>query len=307
MTSHLTIAVPTHNRSRLLRQTLDSIEAQTVPETFTVECLIVDNASTDDTAQVVQAFRAGAGINTRYVFERRPGSSFARNRAFQEARGDFILFIDDDAVAQPDWAARMVAAIEARALDVACGAVLPRWGCPPPRWLGPSVAIKLAVHDESAFSITPAARLDSIHNYFSANVGFRREAFNRFGGFREDLGVVGSNPMSGEDTELFERIMRGGGRMGFVPEARVYHLIPPERMTRAYLRRKAFAFGMGSAVAGGRSHNGLDKLVRNLLRMGLAAARRDRERMVYHELECANFFGYWRARLHPARASHERS
>ena len=85
--------------------------------------------------------------------------------------------------------------------------------------------------------------------------------------------------------------------MGFVPRARVRHLIPVERMCRPYLRYKSYAFGYGSAVAGGRTHNHLDKLVRNLIRLMASLARGDRERAVYHELECANFFGYWRGRL----------
>ena len=108
---------------------------------------------------------------------------------------------------------------------------------------------------------------------------------------------MGGNPISGEDTELFARIISRGGRMGFARRAIVHHAIPPERMTRAYLRRKSFAFGMGTAFAGLRNHNRLDKLVRNGVRMAGAAIRGDSERALYHELECANFFGYWRGRL----------
>ena len=136
-----------------------------------------------------------------------------------------------------------------------------------------------------------------LRNYFSANAGFRRDCFTRFGRFREDLGVVGGNPISGEDTDMFARIIEGGGAMGFVTEARVFHLVPAARMNRKYLVRKAFAFGVGTAQAGGRSHNHLDKLLRNAARMTAAAARGDRERAIYHELECANFFGYWWGRL----------
>jgi hypothetical protein len=151
------------------------------------------------------------------------------------------------------------------------------------------------VHDPAEMTATP--ELDRIHNYFSANVCFRREAFDLFGQFREDLGVVGSNPMSGEDTELFTRFIDRGGAVGFAMRARVHHIIPAERMRRKYLRRKSFAFGFGSAVAGRRTHNHLDKLVRNAARMMMALARGNIERAVYHELECANFIGYWRGRL----------
>ena len=289
--------MPTHNRCQVLPATLASIAALHLPAGMEAECVVVDNRSTDDTKGVVAGFANHSAVPTRYVYEDGAGSSCARNRAIKEAHGDFILFIDDDAVAEPDWAAEMLAEIERRQLDVACGMVLPRWSREPPRWLGPSLYVRLAVHDPARMALASCAERETMHNYFSANVGFRRRTFEIFGNFRQDLGVVGSNPMSGEDTELFSRITARGGAMGFAQCARVHHVIPPERMRRSYLRRKTYAFGYGSAVAGGRTHNHLDKLARNVLRMILALARGDRERAVYHELECANFFGYWRGRL----------
>jgi len=294
--------VPTHNRSQLLQATLASIAALHLPAGMEAECIVVDNRSTDGTSGVVAEFANHSALPTRYVYEVGAGSSYARNRAVEEARGDFILFIDDDAVAEPDWAAEMLAEIECRQLDVACGMVLPQWSIEPPRWLGPSLYVRLAVHDPARMAVASRAEREMIHNYFSANVGFRRRAFATFGNFRQDLGVIGGNPMSGEDTELFDRIISKGGAVGFAPRARVHHMIPPERMRRPYLRHKSYAFGYGSAVAGGRSHNHLDKLVRNTLRMMLALARGDSERALYHELECANFFGYWRGRLDLKRA-----
>jgi glucosyl-dolichyl phosphate glucuronosyltransferase len=273
-----------------------------MPAGVEAECIVVDNRSTDDTCGVVAEFARYSALPTRHVFEGGAGSSYARNRAVEEARGEFILFIDDDAVAEPDWAAELLTEIERRQLDVACGMVLPRWSLAPPRWLGPSLYVRLAVHDLAGMAAVAPAQLETIHNYFSANVGFRRQTFAKFGNFRQDLGVVEGNPMSGEDTELFARIIAKGGAIGFAPRARVHHLIPPERMSRSYLRGKSYAFGYGSAVAGGRSHNHLDKLVRNTVRMMLALARGDRERAVYHELECANFFGYWRGRLDMMRS-----
>jgi glycosyltransferase involved in cell wall biosynthesis len=301
----ITIAIPTHNRAGSIGETMRSVFALAVPPGATLECVVVDNASTDATASFVDSAAKAAPFPARRVTERRLGSSFARNRAVDEARGDFIFFIDDDAIAEPPWAIEMLAALERRELDAVCGMVLPRWSVTPPPWLGPRLMVKLAVHDRAAIESAPPETLETLQNYFSANVGFRRSAFERFGRFREDLGVVGGNPMSGEDTELFARIIDGGGKMGFVPRAVVHHLIGPERMTPEYLRRKSFAFGFGSAVAGGKSHNSLDKLARNLIRMAGAALRRDREGVVYHQLECANFFGYWRGRM--SRAARRRA
>ncbi|HLX38184.1 MAG TPA: glycosyltransferase [Candidatus Binataceae bacterium] len=294
----VTIAIPTHNRARDLRDTLSSIVALAIPEGVAVDCIVIDNASSDDTPRAVEdAAHSAPPFPIRYVFESRQGSSFARNRAVDEAVGDFIVFIDDDATADREWLRAILSALETRGLDAACGVVLPRWSTPPPPWLGSRLWVKLAVHDRAAIETATASQIETLDNYFSANVGFRRDAFERFGRFREDIGVVGNNPMSGEDTELFARILAHGGKMGFVRDAIVHHLIGPERMTAEYLRRKSFAFGLGSAIVGGKSHNRLDKLARNLMRMSAAAMRGDREGVIYHQLECANFLGYWRGRL----------
>jgi glycosyltransferase involved in cell wall biosynthesis len=297
VTVKLTIAIPTHNRAALVPDTLASVASLAIPAGVDADCIVIDNASTDDTAAVVDDFARGAALPMRRVFEPHPGSSFARNRAVDETASDYVFFIDDDALAERDWAAELLDEMRRRDLDAACGMVLPRWSSPPPKWLGPSLWVKLAVHDSRAIESEPAASAERLDNYFSANVGFKRSAFVRFGRFREDLGVVGGNPISGEDTELFARILARGGAIGFAPRAIVHHLIPPERMTRAYLRRKSFAFGMGTAFARLENHNQLDKLVRNGVRMAAAAMRGDPERAIYHELECANFLGYWRGRL----------
>jgi len=291
------VAVPTHNRAATLGDTLASIATLTMPARAELDCLVVDNASTDGTAVAVEAAASRSPFVIKRVTEPRLGSSYARNRAIEEATGDFIFFIDDDATAEASWAVEMLEVMEERRLDAACGMVLPRWSVPPPAWLGPSLWVKLAVHVREQIEAGPPEKTEVLANYYSANVGFRTSTFRRFGKFREDLGVVGGNPISGEDTELFERIISGGGAMGFAPRAVVHHLILPERMTRAYLRRKSFAFGFGSAIAGGRSHNRIDKLARNIVRMAGAALKGNSERTIYHELECANFFGYWRGRL----------
>ncbi len=287
----LTVAIPTHNRSRTLALTLNSLgQLQADPE-IDLDCLVVDNNSSDATPAVVEAFARTAPFAVRWVLETRQGSSFARNRAVHEAQGAMIFFIDDDVIVESDWASQLMAEIGRRQLDAACGLVLAQWQAPRPPWLDVNLYGKLAVHPEQS---TPPEKLSQ---YFSANVGFTRECFSRFGLFREDLGVVGDNPMSGEDTELFARIIGAGGRIGIAPSAVVHHLIGAERMTRPYFRRKAFAFGVGSAFSGGRSHNRLDKLIKNLVRMGAAAASGNQTLAFYHQLECVNFFGYWYGRM----------
>ena len=149
MATRITIAIPTHNRANLLQQTLESISALELPAQTEAECLVIDNNSTDDTEERVDRFAKTARIRTLWILEPRQGSSYARNRAVSESHGEYVLFIDDDAIAEPRWAVELIAELERRKLDAVCGMVLPRWSMPPPAWLGPSVAIKLAVHDEA--------------------------------------------------------------------------------------------------------------------------------------------------------------
>ncbi|HYA34747.1 MAG TPA: glycosyltransferase [Candidatus Binataceae bacterium] len=297
MTIKISIAIPTHNRSDLVGDTLAGVFATRIPEGCQVECVVIDNASTDATAAIVDAAARNAPFPARRVVELRLGSSFARNRAIDETSGDVILFVDDDAIASEDWAVQLIDEVGRRSLDVACGMVIPKWEIAPPAWLKPPLWSKLAVHDQDSILRSPAGAEENLANYFSANFAIRRSAFERFGRFREDLGVVGGNPISGEDTELFARIIAGGGKIGFARRAVIQHRIGPERMTREYLRRKSFAFGVGSAIAAGKSHNRLDKLLKNVFRMASAWTRGDATAVVYHQMECANFFGYWWGRV----------
>ena len=90
----------------MLAETLASVATLQIPEGIEPECLIVDNNSTDETSDVVERFARHASIAVRYVVEPRMGSSYARNRAVATSDCDYIFFIDDDAIADPDWAMR---------------------------------------------------------------------------------------------------------------------------------------------------------------------------------------------------------
>ncbi|MGH7813537.1 MAG: glycosyltransferase [Candidatus Binataceae bacterium] len=294
-----TVAIPTHNRAHTLARTLRSVALLEVPPKAELKCLVIDNASADSTAAVVAQAAKLAPFAVRRVLENRLGESCARNRAIGEARqdSDFLLFIDDDAAADRAWAVEMLAAFDRRGLDAVCGMVLPAWAAPPPRWLGPRLYPKLAVHDRKPIVNAPRAAVETVRNYFGANMALRCATLEKFGRFREDLGVKGGSAISGADTDFFERIAENGGRIGFAAGAIVHHIVDRSRMTRAYLLKKSFAYGVGSAVVSRRSHNHLDKLVRNSVRMLAAQARGDSEGAMLHAMECANYFGYWYGRM----------
>jgi glycosyltransferase involved in cell wall biosynthesis len=118
------IIIVTRNRAEDLRQTLAAMNALEIPSGAAVELLVVDNGSTDGTAAVV----AGCGLahlQVRHVVEPQPGQSRGRNRGLAEARGNIVLFTDDDVRPPAGWIAGMCEPIlDGRADAVAGGVTL---------------------------------------------------------------------------------------------------------------------------------------------------------------------------------------
>lgn len=97
----LTIAICTWNRAGLLRQTLESVQRLRIPDHVEIETIVCDNNSTDSTGDVLREFAAKYSV--RSIFEPRQGKSYAIARLIHEARGDWILFLDDDITPEHDW------------------------------------------------------------------------------------------------------------------------------------------------------------------------------------------------------------
>src|SRR6476620_7371103 len=100
----VSVVVPTRNRSRLLRATLESLLAQSAPG-INYEVLVIDNDSSDDTAQLVASY--GHADLIRYFHEPRTGASYARNRGIAESTAPILAFTDDDCRPSPSWVARL--------------------------------------------------------------------------------------------------------------------------------------------------------------------------------------------------------
>src|ERR1051326_4580119 len=95
----VSVVIPTKNRCALLAQAIDRVETQTVPREH-YEVIVVDNDSTDDTRRVLEK-KSRAYSNLKFGFQEKPGAAATRNAGLQLAKGDLILFIDDDVQAEP--------------------------------------------------------------------------------------------------------------------------------------------------------------------------------------------------------------
>src|SRR4029079_7485093 len=128
----LSVLICTYNRSALLEQTLGTLQTAYPPDRCTVEVIVVDNNSTDDTREVVRQAAATGPYSVRYLAERQQGKSFALNNGPASAHGDVIALTDDDVLPARDWLQRIVANFRAADVMFVFGKVLPRWEVPPP-------------------------------------------------------------------------------------------------------------------------------------------------------------------------------
>ena len=229
----VTVAIPTYNRADFLRQTLAGLVTQQFPRDH-FEILVIDNNSTDQTRAVVAEF-ASARPAPRCLLETRQGLDHARNRAIAEARGEIILFGDDDILVQPDWIAQMAVPLladSARRIGAVGGEVIPVF----PDGLPPWVA---EWHWPLAFR-ADLGPLDARHSPMGANLAFPKWVFEQLGVFHTALDRAAGNYFSGGDSEMIRRVRAAGHEVWFAPAAAVQHQMPATRTTFRYATRHAF-------------------------------------------------------------------
>jgi glucosyl-dolichyl phosphate glucuronosyltransferase len=239
----ITVVLCTYNRDRSLRVALNSLAASVIPETLEWEILVVDNNSNDQTREIVEEFCNRHPGRFRYLFEAQQGKSYALNSGIREARGNVLAFTDDDVTVDPSWLQNLVAALQTDEWAGVGGRVLPKWDCSPPRWL--STASRHAFGPLVGFDPSPkACQLKEAP--IGANMAYRREMFEKYGGFRTDLGPLAGKYGTNEDSEFGDRLLSEGERLRYEPSALVHHPVPRNRMEKQYFLRWWFHKGQGS-------------------------------------------------------------
>jgi glycosyltransferase involved in cell wall biosynthesis len=245
----LTVAICTYNRADSLADTLEHLCALKDVEGPGWELLLIDNNCRDHTAQVAAAFRER--LPMRYMVEENQGLSHGRNRALREAKGDLLIFTDDDVQPEPGWlAAYWRAARRFPEADYFGGRIAPYWPAGKPGWVR-DINMPLLGGLFGNYDLGEGIRLygEQDMHPFGANFGLRRRLFERFGEFRTDLGMRGQVPGRGEEAEYFRRV-RGGTQGVYVPKAKILHRVEPSRLTLHYLYR----FGVQKGIASRRIH-----------------------------------------------------
>lgn len=230
------IIIPTYNRAAYLPRCLEALAAlETDPATF--EIIIVDNNSPDHTRDVTLGFaQTHPRLRVRYVCETKQGASHARNRGVVEGCGEIICFLDDDSPPMPDWLDNLLKVFNNPNVGCAGGPSIPDFqGQEVPAWLQGDLQGLLSGYTLAYTKPTAIARWRELP--LSCNLAIRRSLFAKLGFFRTDLDRSGNQVLAAGDTEMADRVNKAGWTVLYVPDAQVRHLVPPDRLNRAYVYR----------------------------------------------------------------------
>jgi len=228
---NISVILCTFDRCETLAKALESVAASVLPDNLPWEVLVVDNNSRDQTRQVAEGFCQRYPGRFRYLFEPCQGKSHALNAGIREARGDILAFIDDDLTVEPTWLQNLIAPLLSGAWAGSGGRILPEPTFIAPLWLPLQEPRALAPF--AFFDLGPEAG-ELAEPPFGANMAFRREAFEKHGGFRTDLGPQPGNQIRSEDSEFGARLLKAGERLRYEPGAIVYHKISANRLQKNY-------------------------------------------------------------------------
>lgn len=237
----ISIIICTFNRVLYLPKCLEHLKNQTEkPSNF--EIILVNNNSSDNTAEICQEYiNNNPQLSVVYILETRPGLSFARNKGIETASGDIICFIDDDGFAIPEYVTIIKQyAEDTRYSDIISfgGKVNPYYNQgKEPNWLSKYIDGLVSKVD-----LGNKVKLFTKKYPAGCNMVFRKEFFENYGGFNEDLHT------RGDDKFVFDKLKKAGLKILYIPTLKVDHFIDDYRLEKGFVVRLSKIIGQSEAI-----------------------------------------------------------
>jgi glycosyltransferase involved in cell wall biosynthesis len=267
----ITIAIPTYNRVRLLRRTLESLFLLERPAGLAIEIIVINNNCTDETSSVVEELAREFPFPIRMVVEPKAGLNHGRNRALDEAAGEQVVYFDDDVHVSALWLKGCVEAVDKLQADCVVGPVTAEFERDIPCHITPAVLDSLvssySLKGESMIVLPPEAA----HELPGCGFSVRKSVAVAAGRFRAGLDRQGINLLAGGDFDFGRRLARGGWRVVYHPDCAVRHIITAEKLSKAYLRRRWAGCGATARMAA--NERGRHMTFRRRARHALGVAR----------------------------------
>jgi glucosyl-dolichyl phosphate glucuronosyltransferase len=245
----LSIVVCTHDRAKDAMECISALHRQF--NYLESEIFLVDSASSDAEREYLKTEMASfPGIT--YIRLDQPGLSIARNAGIAASRGEWIAFVDDDAVPEPDWYDQLISLLR-RAPEkwgAIGGRILPIFSSGDPPKMGPRWKVYVSINDKTG-SRDCTDRFELI----AANSCFRRTALLSVGGFPTSLGRFKGSLLSGEDVLVMRQLRDAGWAIWFDSSFCVGHKVPRERLTRRWVHNRAYWEGITTIRMAGLLHD----------------------------------------------------
>lgn len=235
----LSIIICTYNREKYLGETLNRLANNRFEGEW--ELLLIDNNSTDSTASICKTFATQlSDVPFRYFVEKQQGLSYARNRGIQEAKGDWLVFLDDDAFVSENYLEHLSQYIQQLPeMDAFGGRISPLFeNGEMPAWFSKWSASWVSAIDKGD-KVCPFTKDYPI----GANMGFSKRIADQCGLFNTSLGRSGKNLIGGEEKDYFNRIKALNATIYYLPDIAVEHCIPSSRTTDEYISRLGLGVG----------------------------------------------------------------
>ncbi|MFQ3574331.1 MAG: glycosyltransferase family 2 protein [Thermodesulfovibrionales bacterium] len=259
----VSIIIPTYNRSAYLSKALNSLAEQSFRN---FQIIVVDNCSTDNTRDIVYLFKDNhKNLEISYFYEPIPGLLSGRHRGAFEARGDILVFIDDDVEVTNLWLSSIVESFALQDVGLATGPCIPRFEITPPKWTN----LFWQKIDKGRFCTSfstiyignKMCYIDPLY-VFGLNYSIRRDIFFELKGFHPDCIPKRLQIYQGDgETGLSLKARQKGIKALYHPYAMLYHNIPPDRVTLEYFKERFFYQGVCNSYTQIRHNNGIENII----------------------------------------------
>lgn len=254
----LSVIVCTYNRGGILKECIESVISNQ-PTAYSMELVVVDNNSSDDTAHLVSEL-SQSNPWIKYAFEKEQGLSNARNTGYKAASYDWVLYLDDDALVHENFFDRVRYLMEQSDFQCVGGLYLPWYKYGQPRWFRDSFASnKKSYNDLSVLKS---------HEYASGGVLLiKKSLLHEHGGFDVEFGMKGNQVAYGEEDDFQRRLRDTGIEIGYDPSLIIYHLVPEYKMKVSWFLKSSYKMGRTFLQTLGYPNNKLTGLVSLLIGM----------------------------------------
>ena len=223
------ICIATYKRPELLAKLLDSLKSQELPDDLLYEIILVDNDSSGSAGIIADKYKNIFNQSLKYFVQPVKNISSTRNLAVEKALGKYLLFIDDDEVADPKWIAALIHTVNKFNADAAFGRVISYFDEGTPEWIKTCF-----IYNREAPETGTTALFTR-----SGNCIVKSELLSKVEGpFDIKYGITG-----GSDTHLFDLLRKKGAKYINCREAVTYEYVPPERAKPDWIRKRAFRVG----------------------------------------------------------------